>query len=158
MSNPKEVLFSVLRHEKTDLIPWVPFAGIHAGKLVGANAIEVLTDEDILFNALMEVNKLYKPNGQPVMFDLQIEAEILGCELVWAEDSPPSVKTHPLEDTDTVPCVCTIPTKEDGRLPLVLNVMRRMKEAVGDTTALYGLTCGPFTLASHLRVIIHIHK
>ncbi|MGI6546106.1 MAG: uroporphyrinogen decarboxylase family protein [Fastidiosipilaceae bacterium] len=151
MSNPKEVLFSVLRHEKTDLIPWVPFAGIHAGKLVGANAIEVLTDEDILFNALMEVNKLYKPNGQPVMFDLQIEAEILGCELVWAEDSPPSVKTHPLEDTDTVPCVCTIPTKEDGRLPLVLNVMRRMKEAVGDTTALYGLTCGPFTLASHLR-------
>lgn len=29
--------------------------------------------------------------------------------------------------------------------------MRRMKEAVGDTTALYGLLCGPFTLASHLR-------
>ena len=26
-----------------------------------------------------------------------------------------------------------------------------MKEAVGDTTALYGLICGPFTLASHLR-------
>ena len=26
-----------------------------------------------------------------------------------------------------------------------------MKEAVGDTTALYGLLCGPFTLASHLR-------
>ena len=29
--------------------------------------------------------------------------------------------------------------------------MRRMKEAVGETTALYGLVCGPFTLASHLR-------
>ena len=29
--------------------------------------------------------------------------------------------------------------------------MKRMKEAVGDTTALYGLVCGPFTLASHLR-------
>ena len=29
--------------------------------------------------------------------------------------------------------------------------MHRMKEAVGDTTALYGLICGPFTLASHLR-------
>ena len=51
----------------------------------------------------------------------------------------------------TVPCECTIPTAEDGRLPLVLDVMRRMKAAVGDTTALYGLICGPFTLASHLR-------
>ena len=34
---------------------------------------------------------------------------------------------------------------------MVLDVMRRMKKAVGETTALYGLLCGPFTLASHLR-------
>lgn len=34
---------------------------------------------------------------------------------------------------------------------MILNVMRRMKEAVGETTALYGLICGPFTLATHLR-------
>ena len=37
------------------------------------------------------------------------------------------------------------------RIPYVLDVMTRMKKAVGDTTALYGLICGPFTLASHLR-------
>lgn len=151
MSTPKELLFSVLRHEDAPAVPWVPFAGVHAGKLTGKNAIEILTEEDALFHALMEVNKLYKPHGQPVMFDLQIEAEILGCELVWVEDCPPSVKTHPLADTPAVPCVCTVPKAEDGRLPMVLNVMRRMKEAVGETTALYGLICGPFTLASHLR-------
>ena len=34
---------------------------------------------------------------------------------------------------------------------MVLNVMRSMKEKVGDKTALYGLITGPFTLASHLR-------
>jgi len=38
-----------------------------------------------------------------------------------------------------------------GRIPLILDVMRRLKAAVGETTALYGLICGPFTLASHLR-------
>jgi len=151
MNNPKDILFSTLRHEKTDEIPWIPFAGVHAGKLVGYNAIEVLTDEEKLFKALIAVNNLYKPYGQPIVFDLQIEAEILGCELVWAEDGPPSVKTHPLAQTTQIPCLCTLPDKEDGRLPLVLNVMRRMKQAVGATTALYGLICGPFTLASHLR-------
>ncbi|MGI6174947.1 MAG: uroporphyrinogen decarboxylase family protein [Christensenellales bacterium] len=151
MKTPKETLIATLRHEKTDSIAWVPFAGVHAGKLTGKDATEILTQEDTLFDALIEVNKLYKPHGQPIMFDLQIEAEILGCELMWAKDSPPSVKTHPLEDTATVPCICTVPKAEDGRLPMVLNVMRRMKEAVGDTTALYGLICGPFTLASHLR-------
>lgn len=145
------VLMQTLRHESHVRPAWVPFAGVHAGKLIGADATAVLTDADVLFDALMAVNKLYKPDGQPVVFDLQLEAEILGCELVWAENGPPSVKTHPLEDSMTVPCRCTIPTETSGRMPLVLDVMRKMSETVGDTTTLYGLICGPFTLASHLR-------
>ncbi|MEA4938839.1 MAG: uroporphyrinogen decarboxylase family protein [Christensenella sp.] len=151
MKQPKDILFATLRHEETERAPWVPFAGVHAGKLIGANATEVLTNEDTLVNALLEVNKLYKPDGQPVVFDLQLEAEVLGCELVWAEFGPPSIKTHPLESTMTVPCACTLPSQEDGRIPMVLSAMRRMNAAVGETTALYGLICGPFTLASHLR-------
>ena len=148
---PKELLFAALRHEKTPRAPWVPFAGVHAGRLIGADATQVLTDEDTLVKSLLEVNRLYKPDGQPVVFDLQLEAEILGCELVWAKDAPPSVSSHPLADTMTVPCRCTLPRPDQGRLPIVLNAMRRMKKEVGDTTALYGLICGPFTLASHLR-------
>lgn len=147
----KELLFSALRHEATPRAPWVPFAGVHAGALIGADATEILTNEDTLVKALLEVNRLYKPDGQPVVFDLQLEAEILGCELVWAKDSPPSVSSHPLADTMTVPCQCTLPTEKDGRLPLVLSAMQRIKQAVGEDTALYGLICGPFTLASHLR-------
>lgn len=148
----KQVLFDVLNHQQTDRLPWVPFAGVHAGKLLGYDAEEVLTDKEKLLASLLEVNKLYKPDGQPVVFDLQLEAEILGCELVWAKDGPPSVKTHPLEgEENIIPCKCNIPTEDDGRLPIVLEVMRAMKKAVGDTTALYGLICGPFTLASHLR-------
>ena len=36
-------------------------------------------------------------------------------------------------------------------MPAVLQVMRQMKTAVGQRTALYGLVTGPLTLASHLR-------
>ena len=150
---PKETLIRVMHHEETDQIPWVPFAGVHAGYLLGYDATEILQDEEKLFQSLMEVNKLYRPSGQPVIFDLQVEAECLGCELRWAKDAPPSVSKHPLEGTEelTTPCYCTLPTKESGRIPMILRVMRWMKEAVGDTTALYGLICGPFTLATHLR-------
>lgn len=151
MMQPKDLVLATLRHEKTAQVPWVPFAGVHAGLLLGYDAEEVLTDGDKLLASLLEVNKLYRPCGQPVVFDLQLEAEILGCDLVWTKDGPPSVKTHPLEENPVVPCKCTIPTADDGRLPMVLEVMRRMKAAVGETTALYGLICGPFTLASHLR-------
>jgi len=78
----KELLLGTLRHQKMDNVPWVPFAGIHAGKFLGYSAREVLTDGAKLFDSLMEVNRCYQPDGQPVMFDLQVEAEILGCNLV----------------------------------------------------------------------------
>jgi uroporphyrinogen decarboxylase len=149
MQSGKQLLLATLRHEPVTQIPWVPFAGVHAGRLKGYDAEMVLRDGDKLFEALIEVNRLYDPDGQPVIFDLQIEAEILGCELLWAEKAPPSVASHPLESRLEVPTY--LPEAGDGRLPMVLDVMRRMKAAVGDKTALYGLVSGPLTLASHLR-------
>lgn len=147
----KERVLNILEHQSTDKIPWVPFVGVHAGSIKGYTAEEVLKDGNKLYDSLMEAHKLYQPDGMPVIFDLQVEAEILGCELVWSDDCPPSVKTHPCEEEAIIPCKCKLPTKESGRIPLILDVMNRMKESVGDTTALYGLICGPFTLASHLR-------
>ena len=147
----KELIFKTLRHEKTDEIPWVPFAGVHAGKLKGYTAEELLRDSDKLVESLLEVKKLYTPDGMPVLFDLQVEAEILGCDLLWAKDNPPSVKSHPFSEGNEIPCACKIPTEESGRVPMILDAMRKIKAEIGDEVALYGLICGPFTLASHLR-------
>lgn len=147
----KERIIEILSHKVTDKIPWVPFAGIHAGALKGYSAKDVLQDGDRLFEALMEVHRLYQPDGMPVVFDLQVEAEILGCELAWSDDTPPSVKSHICATEANIPCRCLLPKETDGRLPMILDTMKRMKKAVGETTALYGLICGPFTLASHLR-------
>lgn len=111
---PKETIFAVLRHEKVDQIPWVPFAGVHAGQITGFDATEILTDGEKLLKSLREVHRLYKPFGQPIIFDLQVEAECLGCELAWAKDAPPSVAKHPLEGEEELvtPCYCTIPKKK----------------------------------------------
>ena len=146
----KELIFKALRHEETPTMPWVPYAGVHAGKLKGYNATEVLQNADKLMESLLAVNEVYDPDGQPVLFDLQVEAEIYGCELGWADGIPPSVMSHPLSGED-FELPDKLPEKTDGRIPLILDVMSKMKEKVGDHTALYGLTCGPLTLASHLR-------
>ncbi len=147
----KERIYKTMRKERVDNVAWVPFSGVHTGRLTGHNATEMLIDGDKLMQGLMEVERLYKPDGMPIVFDLQIEAEILGCELKWDEKGPPTVISHPLSENKKVPCLCTIPEKTDGRLPVILDVMGRCKSKFGNTVALYGLVCGPFTLASHLR-------
>ncbi len=147
--NRKEILINLFKHEESNFVPWVPFAGIHAASLKGYTATEVLTDGSKLLECLLEVNRLYHPNGQPITFDLQIEAEILGCNLKWSDKSPPVVYKHPLANNLEVPS--KIPLESDGRLEMILDVMRKFKLEVGHDTALFGLVTGPLTLASHLR-------
>ncbi len=147
--NGKELIAQAMSHKTPSEVPWVPFAGVHAGFLKGYKADEVLQDGTKLLDALLEVNEKYMPDGQPVCFDLQLEAEILGCKLYWAEDSPPSVMSHPLQESDDIPD--RLIGQDEGRLPLVLETARKLKDQVGEHTAIYGLLCGPFTLASHLR-------
>jgi uroporphyrinogen decarboxylase len=145
----KELLIRTLKHEKMERAPWVPFAGIHAGKLKGYSAREILTDVDKLVESLLEVNRIYRPDGQPVVFDLQLEAEALGCGLLWADNAPPSVSSHPHAATRDIPT--RIPGPREARIGMAIEAMKRLKAEVGATTALYGLLAGPFTLASHLR-------
>ena len=102
----KELLLATLRHEKTPTVPWVPFAGVHAGSLKGYTATEVLQDSNKLVESLLEAHRQYRPDGMPVVFDLQVEAEILGCELLWADKTPPTVASHPLATDPDIPTIC----------------------------------------------------
>lgn len=134
--------------EEVKRIPWVPFVGAHAGKLLNLTASEYLKSTDHIVNGVNKAIELYNPDGIPVAFDLQIEAEALGCKLAWADDNPPAVVSHPLMNGVTiedlkVPCAC----KE--RIPVVMEATRILREQHPDL-ALYGLITGPFTLALHL--------
>ena len=119
----RERVLQTIAGQVADSLPWVPFTGVHAGKLLGYDAKKVSIDVEALVASAFEVNRLYHPDGQPVMFDLQIEAEVLGCELVWSEDGPPSVKTHPLAETVDIPS--RIPLPEEGRISMHLEAISR---------------------------------
>lgn len=145
----KEVLFKALRNEPTARPAWVPFVGVHGGKLIGLDASAYLQSPDAIVEGQSRAADLYKPDGLPVVFDLQMEAEVLGCDLKWAQDVPPSVVSHPLAEH---PIQDLPPFRTDmGRFPMVREAMQRLRERLGGTIALYGLVTGPFTLLSHLR-------
>jgi uroporphyrinogen decarboxylase len=90
----------------------------------------------------------YRPDGIPVSFDLQIEAEALGCELVWADENPPSVAGHVLLQGVSLEDLKPLEAGM-GRIPLVMGATRCLRRANPDLS-LYGLLTGPFTLALHL--------
>ncbi|MBI9073037.1 MAG: thioredoxin family protein [Melioribacteraceae bacterium] len=129
-------------------IPWVPFVGVHAAKLINKNASEFLKSEELIYKGVSEAITKYNPDGIPILFDLQLEAEVLGCELIWADENPPSVVSHPLQKGILLSDL-RIPNKTDGRIGITLNAAKRIKNDHPDL-AVYGLITGPFTLALHL--------
>ena len=94
----RELVLATLEGKPVERTPWVPFVGCHGGSLIGTTASDYLTDARNMVEGAREAVKRYNPDGLPVMFDLQVEAEALGCALRWANENPPAVVSHPLED------------------------------------------------------------
>jgi len=130
-------------------VPWVPFCGVHSASLIDMDAESFLKSADAIVRGQSGAVELYRPDGMPVVFDLQIEAEALGCGLRWAPDNPPSVVSHPLSEKVVQLDDLRVPGPDDGRIPTVLDAARRLREQFPDI-AWYGLITGPFTLALHL--------
>lgn len=145
----KQLLFAALRGETTSRPAWVPFVGVHGGELIGVTAEQYLQSADRIVQGLSRAIERYQPDGIPVVFDVQIEAEVLGCELNWSNEGPPSVLTHPLEMGLTLADLPEYDTAK-GRFPLIGEALDRLRQEQGEKVAFYGLITGPFTLALHL--------
>jgi MtaA/CmuA family methyltransferase len=144
----KEILFNALQNKKTERPAWVPFVGCHGGALIGKDAETYLKSGELMAQGVKEGIKRYQPDGIPVTFDLQIEAEALGCELLWAKENPPAVVKHVLNGKSLKNL--NMIDENSGRIPEVLKAIRTLKRDTKDV-ALYGLVTGPFTLALHLK-------
>ncbi len=145
----KQLLFDALKGKKTERAPWLPFVGCHGGALIGKKADEYLKSGDLMVQGAKEAIKQYKPDGIPVMFDLQIEAEAMGCQLQWSKDNPPAVVDHVLANGKSISDL-KIPDENSGRIPEILKAIRTLKKETDDV-ALYGLVTGSFTLSLHLK-------
>lgn len=136
------------RLQPVERVPWVPFVGVHGGYLIDVDAEKYLKSAQNMISGLSKAIEMYKPDGIPVSFDLQLEAEILGCRLNWAKENPPAVVSHPLSEGVSLSSL-KVPTAKDGRIPIVLQTTCELRVKYPDI-ALYGLITGPFTLALHL--------
>jgi uroporphyrinogen decarboxylase len=147
----KELLIEAIQGHTTPRPAWLPFVGCHGGKLIGKTAEEYLRSSELTVQGLRRAMELYRPDGLPVSFDLQLEAEVLGCELHWANEVPPAVISHPLAREGAR--IDNLPEFDPthGRLPLVGRALDELLREAGEQVAFYGLICGPFTLALHLR-------
>ena len=79
----KALINEALKGNPVERTPWVPYTGSQIANLKGYTAQEMFRDADKLYECCIEAESQYSPDGMTPMFDLQVEAENLGCDLAW---------------------------------------------------------------------------
>jgi MtaA/CmuA family methyltransferase len=158
----KQKLIDAYRGKRTDTPPWVPYAGVHCAFLINEPADKMLKDPALLAKGVVNAAKRYKADGIPLVFDLSVEANSIGCDLKWWEDNVPSVQTHPCSKQTPDQAGLKLPTKDSGRWPVLYEAAKIAKPELDEMDCvLMGLFCGPLTLASHLagvRIFTDVYK
>ena len=158
----KQKLIDAYRGKRTDTPPWVPYAGVHCAFLINEPADKMLKDPELLAKGVVNATKRYKADGIPLVFDLSVEANSVGCDLKWWPDNVPSVTSHPCSDKSPTDAGLKLPTKESGRWPVLFEAARIAKPQLDEMdSCLMGLFCGPLTLAAHLagvRIFTDVYK
>jgi len=147
----KQMLIDATRGKRTERAPWVPYAGVHCAYLIKEQADRYFKDSDLLARGIVQAAKTYHADGIPLMFDLSIEAESIGCVLEYWEDNVPSVSTHLCEKQTPEELGLGLFTKTSGRWPIIFEAAAKAKPQLDEMDcAMLGLATGPLTLASHL--------
>jgi MtaA/CmuA family methyltransferase len=147
----KQMLIDATYGRRTPMAPWVPYAGVHCAHLINEKASVYLKDPGKITAGVVEAARRYHADGIPLLFDLSVEAESVGCEMEYWEDNVPTVKSHPCAKQTPEEAGLRLPAPTDGRWPVLFEAARRVGPRLAEMDcAMLGLMTGPLTLASHL--------
>ena len=112
----KQNLIDAYRGKRPAAVPWVPYSGVHSAFLINEPADKFLKDPQLLAKGVVTAAKRYHADGIPLVFDLSVEANSVGCDLKWWEDNVPSVTNHPLSDKSVAESGLKLPYQGCGPL------------------------------------------
>jgi len=156
----KERLLATLAHQPVDRVPAAQ--PLHTGtielmKSSGAYWPEAHSNAELMATLSYEAHRVIGFESVRVPFDINTEAEAMGCVLEYHSgrnkglDIQPPVKEPAISETGDFSRVKDPDPYKDGRMPVVLEAIKLLKKRVSDTIPVISMVVGPFTVAAQLR-------
>jgi uroporphyrinogen decarboxylase len=148
--NGLERVKATFRRKEVDRLPFYPIvSGLSAG-LVGMTTAEYYRDLTKMVEAQIRLYEDLRQDVVVLMPDLFMEVDAMGAEVEFPEDDVPRLKSYLLKDKAALGALVMPEPEKSGRLPVYLEACRRGADAVTES-AVGGVICGPWTLATNLR-------
>ena len=92
----------------------------------------------------------YRGDAVFALLDVNVETEALGSRLRFPKDGYPSVEQHVLERPSAVAELAVPDPTKAGRMPVLLEAARLLRQELQDRVLVAGCVLGPMTLACQL--------
>jgi [methyl-Co(III) methanol-specific corrinoid protein]:coenzyme M methyltransferase len=107
-------------------------------------------DADLMGRLAYRCQEILRFNAVSVPFDMTVEAEALGCRLVWSDSRTATPQVVEGQNNDEGILDFDESLFARGRFPVVIGAVRHLASACGDEIPVTAFCEGPFTLASLL--------
>ena len=142
----------VLEGKQPDRIPVIPQITYTTAQLTGVGLVEALHNPEKTAEALLTGQRELGYDAIYVGWEssFNLLAEAMGCTMRFPEDSVPQVVDHAIKTPSDVEALEIPDPMKAGRLPLHMDMLRRIRTEVKGKVPLFAYTPGPFTLAGQL--------
>jgi uroporphyrinogen decarboxylase len=136
-----------LAFQACDRPPVVPQVFAHAALACGRTVDAYLSSGAVAALCQIEAQAHYGYDAMFAVLDLTLEAEAAGGEIASRQGLYPAVSRPPCTPEDDFTRLTVPDPATAGRMPMVLEMARRLRAARGDEALVVGLVQGPMTLA-----------
>ncbi len=147
--NSLERVIKSLKGEETDRVSVIPQVFGVTAKLRGYSLYEYVTDPSVVVECQIEARELIGHDVVYAFVDLTVEAEAMGAEVIYRRDAYPVVKATIKEASETDRLRIPEVTR-DGRMAVILESSKRLRDLVSDTCPVVACIVGPLTIAGQL--------
>jgi len=141
---------STISFERTDRVPVFSHIYGFASRINHIPLKDYLNSGELLAFCQLEAWKRFGYDGVTVFADNSLEAEALGSKISYKDDAYPQIDEYCLSNIHDWKYLSIPDPEEDGRMPVIIEACRILKDEVGEETAVVGTAQGPMTLAGQL--------
>lgn len=148
---PIERIMAVVQREIPDRVPFVIQSREFGMKYYGANFVKAYSDPDLYIQSQLKVIRDFNLDAAWDIWCTPAVDEALGATMDTPEDDPPWIEGPCIHEYEQLSDMKMVNPWKDGRMPYLLDLVTRLKKAVGPDMPVIAWASPPFRTACMIR-------
>ena len=145
---PKERMTAFSKGEKIDRIPIVPDMGVTMSSFIGATTYEYYTSSEVIKDTEVALFKRLRHDSVGVSTTLRGMAEAMGSIIGYPKDNITFLEKAVVEKPEDISKLRIINPWKDGKLPILLEALQKIRDEIGDEADIGASMTAPFSVCA----------